>query len=647
MPSALAYMLWKDMIMRHIIRSISLILVLASFGLIGVTAQAPDWEAWMYNSENGRMIRIGSDRSIYDDFTLPGLQGNFYSYQVVVSPDGRIILYTLTNQNNGTISVYAYDTVVNAIAASYIIPSQQGQLVYTNIDLSENEKIFSPDSTSVAIGYSIDGEWSIVVMDLFGTPGNISQQLNESDPIASSVTEIALDVPVIMNYDGFVIDFVIIPAATEGFPAYPHYTYDSRTNSVSSNIYYSIPYGDFNPRNGSYVFPIADFRFSPADPRYQERSEHINSLYVHQAGTDTIYPIYYSPDTSVSSSFFIQNGERILFRQYSASTFTSDWVMMNDLGAGQFELFAISGWTDFFASGIESTGDGMLMSMNTGNAVDTFDVLASYPNRSVLMSFNTRTDNTLAGGGTIIWIGEENQNYELVWATDNQEASRALPPVFSSQFNPVDFQTYGTLSPLAQSLIDSYSATASGAPISGNLTVGGQAQIFTTDGDRANMRGFAGLGGQIVERLANGVIVNVIGGPQSNDGFVWWQVQFGTTTGWVVESADGVRVLQPYGVVTPTLVPTPVAQPPSNANPTLVVGGSAIVTSDGNNLNARQQATTTASVVAVYQTNETINIIGGPFENEGFVWWQINTQFGPAWVAQGNATEQWIIGANG
>ena len=204
--------------MRHIIRCISLILVLASIGLIGVSAQSPAWEAWMYNSENGRMIRIGSDRSVYDDFTLPGLQGNFYSYQVAVSPDGRIILYTLTNQNNGIVSVYAYDTIVNAIAASYIIPSQQGQLVYTNIDLSEAEEIFSPDGTSVAIGYTIDGEWSIVVMDLFGTPGNISQQLNKSDPAASSVVEIGLDVPVIMNYDGFVIDFVIIPAATEASP---------------------------------------------------------------------------------------------------------------------------------------------------------------------------------------------------------------------------------------------------------------------------------------------------------------------------------------------------------------------------------------------------------------------------------------------
>lgn len=631
--------------MRRLIGLFGVVLLLAVGGLSTVLAQPPEWQAWMYNYNNGRMILVGSDRSIYEDFTLPGLQGNTYSNRVVLSPDGRIILYSLHNQTNGIITVYAYDTLLNSIAASYIIPSQQGQLVYTNIDLTATKEIFSPDSTTVSFGYSIDGEWTIIVMDLFNTPGSIRLQLNESDPIMSSVAEVAIDVPVIRNYDGFVLDFNLIPAATEGFPAYNHYQYDTRTNSLNQQAYFTIPWGDFNPRNDSYVFPISDFRYSPADPRYQRFGEHTNSLHVHQAGTDSSYPIFISPDTEVGLPYFIQNGEKILFRTFDANDDSTHWLIMEDRGAGQSQLYQLAKLKNFFPSSVESTGNGMLMSMNASDVDANFPELASYPNRSVLMSFNTRSDNLLNNAGTIVWIGEENQNYDLVWATDNQADTRSIPPVFSAQGEPVNTATYGTLSNFAANMQASFTGVPSQSAT--NLEVGGQAQIFTTGGDRANMRGFAGINADIVDRLANGVIVNIINGPASNDGFLWWQVQAGTSRGWVVESADGVRVLQPYGVITPTAVPTPIPQPVDSANPTIFVGGTVVVTADGNNLNARQQATTTAGVVAVYQTGESIDVIGGPFENEGYIWWQVQTQFGPAWVAEGTSTEDWIIGSNG
>ncbi len=631
--------------MRRLWIVFGLILMLMVGGLSPVTAQPAEWEAWMYNYNNGRMIRVGSDRAIYDDFTLPGLQGNTYSTQIVVSPDGRTVLYTLNNQNNGIVTVYAYDLLQKAISASYIIPSQPNQLVYTNIDLTAGPEIFSPDSTSVAFGYTIDGEWTLIVMDLFSAPGSILLQLDESDPSMSGVAEIAIDVPMIRNYDGFVVDFNIIPAATEGFPAYNHYQYDTRTNSLSQQIYFTIPFGSFNPRNGSYVFPISDFRTTPPDNRYQQFGEHTNSLQVYQLGTNSIYPIFYTPNTEVGLPYWIQNGEKILFRTYDASTQSTDWFIMEDLGAGQIQLFTLSRLTNFFPSGVQSTGNGMLMSMNANDSTATFPELASYPNQTVLMSFDTRADNLLNNSGTIVWISEQNQSYDLVWVEDNQADIRAIPPVFSPQGPSVDATTYGTLSQFAANL-QATIGSSTPAQNAGSLTIGGQAQIFTTDGDRANMRSAASLSGQIVDRLNNGVIVTIISGPQSNDGFVWWQVQSGTTIGWVVESADGVRVLQPYGVV-PTSVPTTIVPPPISSNPTLFVGGTAVVTTDGNNLNARQQATTTARIVAVYQTGESLNIVGGPFENEGFVWWQVDTQFGPAWVAEGTATENWIIGGAG
>lgn len=629
--------------MRQILR-LFIVIILASLGFTSIQAQTPDWEAWMYNPDNGRMILIGSDRSIYADFILPGLQGNSYSQDVIVSPDGRIILYTLYNQNNGVISLYAYDTIVNSIAASYVIPSQQNQIIYTSIDMQSDEQSFSPDGNSVAFGYSIDGEWSVIVMDLFTSPGTVRFQLNESDPIASQVPEYGLDVAKIMAFDGFIIDFVIIAAATEGLPAYPHMTYDTRNNSLKRNIYYSVPFGDLHPSNGSYIFPIADFRTVPANPLYQQRGEHINSLHVHQEGTTSIYPVYTTGDKSVNSPRFIQNGEKVLFRTYDETTQSSDWLILEELPNGQQQQFLLSQFRNFFARDVENTGDGMLMTVNVDNNLPPgLSNLSVYPNRTVLMSYNTRADST-ASTGTAMWIGEENVTYYLVGVTDNNLGTRPVAQPLMARGAPIDLSTYSTLSPFAANEQIVGSPTAQGT---GNLQIGGQAQVFTTNNDRANMRSAAGISFPVVEKLSNGVVVNVINGPASNDGFVWWQVQFGSTTGWVVESADGVRVLQSYGATLPTPVPTPANISPPNAATNLFVGARVIVTADGNNLNARQSTSTNASVVAVYQTSEQLSIVGGPVNSEGYIWWQVNTDFGRAWVAEGAGDEKWIISING
>ena len=87
------------------------------------------------------------------------------------------------------------------------------------------------------------------------------------------------------------------------------------------------------------------------------------------------------------------------------------------------------------------------------------------------------------------------------------------------------------------------------------LYVGGQAIVYTTEGDTLNLRSTPSTSGQIVTRLANGTPVTILDGPQRSGGYTWWLLLISNgLTGWAVESADGIKTLVPG--VAPTLAPT-------------------------------------------------------------------------------------------
>lgn len=77
------------------------------------------------------------------------------------------------------------------------------------------------------------------------------------------------------------------------------------------------------------------------------------------------------------------------------------------------------------------------------------------------------------------------------------------------------------------------------------LGIGLLVRVTTTEGDRLNMRSEPNINASNPTPLVNGTPLLIIGGPQENNSFTWWQVQsaFGTT-GWVVDFA-GEQTLEP------------------------------------------------------------------------------------------------------
>ena len=63
-----------------------------------------------------------------------------------------------------------------------------------------------------------------------------------------------------------------------------------------------------------------------------------------------------------------------------------------------------------------------------------------------------------------------------------------------------------------------------------------------------NIRYEPGIDSKIIGQLSPRKIFKVLDGPQCRDGFVWWKIHTGKTTGWVAEADPSTFVywLKPY-----------------------------------------------------------------------------------------------------
>jgi hypothetical protein len=73
------------------------------------------------------------------------------------------------------------------------------------------------------------------------------------------------------------------------------------------------------------------------------------------------------------------------------------------------------------------------------------------------------------------------------------------------------------------------------SPTVADLAVGSKAKVANTGGTGLNMRAGPSTGQTRVKTLADGAIVDIVGGPQTADNFIWYQVRDSSgTIGWVV-----------------------------------------------------------------------------------------------------------------
>jgi len=90
-------------------------------------------------------------------------------------------------------------------------------------------------------------------------------------------------------------------------------------------------------------------------------------------------------------------------------------------------------------------------------------------------------------------------------------------------------------------------ATEVPTPDANVLTRGGQAKVHTTAGDRLRIREQPNFTSKVTNRLDDGTLVTLQDGPRTVGADHWWLLQLSDgSTGWAVESVEGVDTLVPY-----------------------------------------------------------------------------------------------------
>jgi uncharacterized protein YgiM (DUF1202 family)/lipoprotein NlpI len=172
--------------------------------------------------------------------------------------------------------------------------------------------------------------------------------------------------------------------------------------------------------------------------------------------------------------------------------------------------------------------------------------------------------------------------------------------------------------------VESEAVTASFSTF--RLFVGERAEVFTTEGDRLNLRGGPGLRFEIIGKLDKGAFVTLLEGPRKQDGLAWWKVRTADgTEGWAVERVDTEQTLQLA----------------------LSVGEEAIVTTDEDTLNMRSGAGRGNDIVVQLGDGERVTLLEvTPELVDGFQWWRVRLADGrEGWVIDRLEGERLLVPA--
>lgn len=148
-----------------------------------------------------------------------------------------------------------------------------------------------------------------------------------------------------------------------------------------------------------------------------------------------------------------------------------------------------------------------------------------------------------------------------------------------------------------------------------NLSVNDSPVVFTTEGDRLNLRSGPGLSFEIVDKLQRDTVVRLLEGPRKADGYAWWRVRTAEgSEGWAVERVETEQTLQPA----------------------LSVGGEArVTTAAGDSLRMRDGAGTGGKVIGMIENGTVLTLLEGPQQADGMPWWRVRTPDGAeGWVVE-------------
>ncbi len=475
-------------------------------GLLPAQAAGAPWWVWLYGG-NGSMVQVDSSGTTLQQWMLPGEAGATYSPHVAMSADGRYIGYGLTT-SAGLASVNLYDVGSGTVFYSYSLPENS----VTGLEFTASYQNFSPGNETFAFGYVVGYEsYNVVVVDILAgvtatlTGADIQAGLGDGPMMTAAM------IPVVQSNRPGVIQFTTVPYGIDGAAEYPCIEWQMETSYLGYCASYVYPWADTFANTGEVVLAMSDANF-PGSAPVEGPGFVLNTVKAYTPDTGDLFTVTTLPNLTMAR--FIQDGERVVAVAYNGS------------------------------------GDNYTLNIMERSGAIAASVSVSYtsPITSLAGTLNgfvyTVGESGDAGGTTLSFVETRFNNPPLILSIWNSSLGADMRIAWTSDIRPEVIPTFAAWGRLNAPL-SAPTLSAPSAPLAaGTLVIGGQATVYTTEGDVLNLRSGPGRSFQRVGTLGNGSIVTLLEGPFAADGFNWWRVRLANgQEGWVVDFADGVPTL--------------------------------------------------------------------------------------------------------
>lgn len=521
------------------LRKLTLFMVLLFTLLMAGAAQAATtplpaspWYAvaWVQATDTLHWINANGQQA---SIQRPALEGEISLAQtrMHISPNGRTLLM-ITPLLNGREAIAFYNLEQGVF--TQVHETQPNEVV-----MPAGRMPFSEFSMQVVLPLrnQITGAWRMIAFET--QTGNVVAQLNHTDGILPPGVNSATTIwPYVMQFN---VDEAINTLEVR----FKMVTTPDVDHTSFASLKWVIPPGGqapfvspdqltaFNPAMGYDFDPMTgEGIFVSFDPQFGAQPGPNVGNTVNRFSGGAVSTVASEGSGRASSVRWLNNGTWFgYYRQGGA--LAAHWNIRTSIGEGDLPLSPN-------IIDVYHTNDGLLAKNSAANRL------------SHLTSLNGEAFAEPVGNT----VFEPGSSFAVIYTTPASTAFE-LPAVSDLQID------------LTGGIDDIAAPGCPGAPVS-RLEVGDTARVTFTDGAMLRVRSVPG--GDIVAQIPEGTAFDIIGGPDCQDGFVWWNIRLGNgTTGWSAEgdlenyfmepwSQGGVVVVPPP--VLPTSTPLGFAPPP-------------------------------------------------------------------------------------
>lgn len=486
-----------------------------------------DWYAWVYlrTTELMHLINPSGTVAVLKRPELPN-EALPVNHRIAISPNGRYLVEAVA-LNTGVEALAIYDFETGNFNAT--IQAQAGETIQLGFGkdqgfgIAGSTFIFNPSSTQVAVGFSDTtvGSWRIVVFDL--TTGSTIGQLQGSDLalLVNTPDQLLQQVlqgqgtffprPVYFDGNGGV-HVQLILANAGGASKYPAFVWYPAGNAadVSSYGYTNI---DILPQMGLGLYTYQDPGIAFLPPNGPFESHNAIAQGTPNGSTFTQQILYSNGNFFHFSPQWADDGQRIIFLEDNGVA-DRQWVLYDPSSAALPQILPA---TYTKAQGIS----GGLLAMTDADATATSALYFVESLNSSQLIWQAPPQN---GEAIILWAQPANSPFTLT---------------------SIDTTTWGNPIPSGGNVggqPDLGTRTVCPNAMPSQISVGMNARVTFTDGRPVNVRNAPS--GSRTTQLEEGVAFTIIGGPQCNSVYTWWQIRMTDgTTGWVAEGdTDGYYI---------------------------------------------------------------------------------------------------------